>query len=159
MREWTAAFAPESFFDLYAGAGTFGVLAAPRSSKIYCIEENPSNVQALLMNKKEKGLDTLEVIQGRVEKVFPELFGRLKPPRPLVFLDPPRQGLSPALVKYLTQEKGGGALIYVSCDPSTLARDLRPLTASGHWTVESVVPFDMFPRTKHIEVAVFMKAV
>ena len=147
----------ETFFDLYAGAGTFSLLAATSVPKIYCIEENPYSVHALRMNKEEGKLHSLEIICGLVEKVFRPLFEKEKNSKTLVFFDPPRQGLETSAASLFAEETVPDQLIYLSCDPMTQSRDLKIILAKGAYEIASVNPFDMFPRTKHIEVAVHLK--
>jgi len=150
---WIEASQAETFFDLYAGAGTFSLLAAKRVPKITCIEENLYSIHALKMNKEERKLNSLKIIPGSVEKAFRPAFEKEKNNRILVFLDPPRQGMEPALASYFAGEVVPDQLIYLSCDPLTLVRDLRILLAEGCYEFVAIAPFDMFPRTKHIEVA------
>lgn len=76
----------------------------------------------------------------------------------MICLDPPRRGIEPKLAECLSKA-GAVAIVYVSCDPVTLARDLKIILKEGLYAAEKIVPFDMFPRTKHIETAVFLKAV
>ncbi len=157
IARWVERSACHTFFDLYAGVGTFSFLAARSVAKIYCIEENPYSVHALRMNKEERKLKQLKIITGRVEKAFRPVFEKEKNNKTLVFLDPPRQGMEPALAAYFSNDAVPDHLIYVSCDPPTLVRDLKIILANGCYDLETVAPFDMFPRTKHIEAAVLLK--
>ena len=157
ISQWVGQSNGRIFFDLYAGVGTFSFLSANTVQKIYCIEENPYSVHALRMNKEERKLTTMEIIAGRVEKAFPVVFEKEKNTRSLVFMDPPRQGIEQKLASYLSGEGVPDVLIYLSCDPSTLVRDLKIILSKGCYEIETIVPFDMFPRTKHIETAVLLK--
>ena len=159
LSEWIQARPPEVFFDLFAGVGTFSFLCAGTAPKVVCVEESKESVEALRMNREEKKRLGLEIVEGRVENVFPALFEKEKKERNLVLLDPPRQGLSPHLAHFLGDRKDIQTLIYVSCDVPTLARDLKILTSQGRFRVEEAVPFDMFPRTKHIETAVLLTSI
>ena len=153
---WFKQSGSKIFFDLYAGVGTFSFLSAGSADKIYCIEENPYSVHALRMNKEERKFSQIEIIPGRVEKAFPALFEKEKNARSCVFLDPPRQGIEPSLASYFAEQGVPDSLIYLSCDPSTLARDLKIILSKGCYEIKAIAPFDMFPRTKHIETLVFL---
>jgi len=158
VKEWAALIHPKIFFDLYAGVGFFSVLCAPGIDKIFCVEESVASVKALRMNCQERKILQMQIFEGRVEKIFSGLWTQENNNRALVLLDPPRQGLSQTLAKFLSEQRNVAGLIYVSCDPATLARDLKIILDKAHFEVKEVVPFDMFPRTKHIEVAVFLTA-
>lgn len=155
VRSWLEALRPGLFFDLYAGIGTFSFLCAGSIKRVICLEENPFAVAALKMNREESKHPGLETLEGRVERRFEEIWKKEGSSDAAVFLDPPRQGLERELASFLATEVAAKALIYVSCDPATLARDLRVLLG-GRWRLEELVPFDMFPRTKHVEAAALL---
>ena len=158
VKQWVDRAAPDMFFDLYAGVGTFSWLCAGDMPKTFCVEENPFSISALRMNREEKRAVSLEIVPGRVEKVFPALWARAAAKKAVVLMDPPRQGLEKGLAQKMATLEGAGVLIYISCDIPTLARDLKILLSEGHFSVSQVVPFDMFPRTKHIEAAVLLES-
>jgi len=158
VKKWVISADPGIFFDLYAGVGVFSILCGRSARKIVCIEESPESVQALGMNAEEKKIP-LKIVQGRVEKKFQAVWESDGGEASFVVLDPPRQGLAPELASYLAKNPGISSLAYVSCDPVTLARDLKILLSGGFWQVKEAVPFDMFPRTKHLETAVLLTAV
>ena len=157
VKEWVEGASPDMFFDLYAGVGTFSWLCAGKVPKIFCVEENPFSISALRMNREEKKAVSLEIVPGQVEKVFPVLWTRVAATNAVVLMDPPRQGLEKSLAQKMAVLEGARALIYISCDIPTLARDLKILLAGGRFAVSKVIPFDMFPRTKHIEAAVLLE--
>lgn len=146
---------PDEFFDLYAGGGTFSFLAAKRVPEIVCVEESPASLAALKMNRDEKRPTSMEIIAGRVERVFPKRFERSAATKSMIFMDPPRQGLDPALSRFLAT-CGAFSILYLSCDPATLARDLKVILEGGRYRVVEAIPFDMFPRTAHVEVLVVL---
>ncbi len=156
VKHWLAEAAPDAFFDLYAGVGTFTWLCAAGIPRIFCVEESPFSVAALKMNREERKASHVELVEGRVEKAFGPLWERVSAQKAAVLVDPPRQGLEASLAKKLGTLEGAGTLLYISCDIPTLARDLRLILAGGRFDVREVVPFDMFPRTKHIEAAVLL---
>jgi 23S rRNA (uracil1939-C5)-methyltransferase len=156
VKEWVNAAQPQVFFDLYAGVGTFSWLCAKEVLRIFCIEENPFSISALRMNREEKNAKSVEIIPGRVENVFPPLLARVGAKEAVLLMDPPRQGLEKSLAEKIAQLEGAKALIYISCDIPTLARDLKIILSGKRFVLSQVVPLDMFPRTKHIEAAVLL---
>jgi 23S rRNA (uracil1939-C5)-methyltransferase len=129
--------------DAYSGVGTFALLIAPLVRQVIGIEEARSAIRDAMHN----GRDTpnAQFIQGKTEAVLPSLADR---PHAVV-LDPARVGCHPAVLEALLHLRPG-RVIYVSCDPSTLARDLRILVDGGY-SLHEVQPLDMFPQTYHIE--------
>jgi len=149
---------PDYFFDLYAGVGTFSFLSAKKVPHVICIEESPASLQALRMNASEKSRGKMDIVEGSVEKAFPLEFGHERTGKTMLCLDPPRAGLDKSLAHFLARTGGIAAIAYVSCDPATLVRDLKILLADDRYDLKAVIPFDMFPRTKHIEVAALLTA-
>ncbi len=132
--------------DAYCGVGTFAALLATCAGHVIAVEESASAVRDARDNLAALGLSQVEVIQGKTEQVLPQISRQLD----AVVLDPPRQGcMRPALDAIIA--RAISRIVYVSCDPATLARDLAILAASGHYHVISVQPLDMFPQTHHIE--------
>lgn len=152
---WVKQFKPETFIDLYAGVGTFSVLAAHEAKKIICAEDSRHSQPALKMNLDVLGIPH-QILDGSVENVFPDYYSKNKPARPFVFIDPPRVGMVPKTSQFLAAQNSIEALGYLSCHLGSLARDLGVLIKGG-FEVEEALPFDMFPRTKHIEIAVLLK--
>lgn len=141
----------EMVVDAYCGVGAFGVLLAEQADHVIGIEESATaitdareNIKAIDSSSTKSG-HRIELIQGKTEEVLPELEGRLD----AVILDPPRAGCRPVVLETLIDRRPP-KVIYVSCDPYTLARDLRILVDGGFDLIE-VQPVDMFPHTYHIE--------
>lgn len=133
----------EVLVDAYTGVGTFAILLAPHVRKVYAIEESTAAVADARANAE--GIDNLEFLAGKTEEVLSEL-----PETPdVVVLDPPRAGCQPSALEKLTAI-GAPRLVYVSCDPETLARDLKILCAANY-EIDGVQPLDMFPQTHHVE--------
>ena len=133
----------ELLVDAYAGVGTFAILLAPRARKVIAIEESVSAVRDAEFNAQ--GMGGVEFHLGKTEKVLGEMEERPDG----VILDPPRSGCDgkalDAVIRLAPQR-----VVYVSCDPASLARDLKVL-CQGPFRLESVQPVDMFPQTHHVE--------
>jgi 23S rRNA (uracil1939-C5)-methyltransferase len=143
VRERLAPSGGELLVDAYAGVGTFAVLLAPFVRKVIAIEESVSAVEDALVNAQ--GIGNVEFIQGKTEEVLGQLGGVPD----AVVLDPPRTGCHRRALEAL-MELLPRRVVYVSCDPPTLARDLKVL-CQGPFRLEEVQPIDMFPQTYHIE--------
>jgi 23S rRNA (uracil1939-C5)-methyltransferase len=132
--------------ELYSGVGLFTRFLAPHASQLTAIESAPSACFDFAGNLDE--FEHISLYEGAVETILPELVKQIKP-IDLVVLDPPRAGLNArarqALVDLAPQQ-----IIYISCDPSTLARDLKYFSEAGY-SLQSVHAFDMFPQTAHVE--------
>jgi 23S rRNA (uracil1939-C5)-methyltransferase len=137
-------------FDLYSGTGTIAQILAPVAKKVVGVEIIEEAVEAAKENAKRNGLDNCEFIAGDVLKVIDEI--QDKPD--LIVLDPPRDGIHPkALGKII--DFGVDKLVYVSCKPTSLVRDLVVLQERGY-KVEKVCCVDMFPSTANIETCVLL---
>ncbi len=140
--------------DLYCGAGTFAIYFASRGASVVGIEENAAAVTEARGNARlNKVEDRVRFVQGRVEGALANEDGRkaLREAE-IVFLDPPRKGSDEATLAALAQARVP-AIWYLSCNPATLARDLRYL-AGREYGIGLVQPFDMFPQTGHVETLV-----
>ena len=133
----------ETLVDAYAGVGTFSVLLAPLVRRVIAIEESAAAVKDAAVNTL--GVDNLEFRLGRTEEVLDEL----DEAPDAVILDPPRVGCDRKTLDALGR-RPPGRVAYVSCEPSTLARDLQLLVEAG-FRVGRVEPIDMFPQTHHVE--------
>jgi 23S rRNA (uracil1939-C5)-methyltransferase len=156
LAEYVATIKPARFLDLYAGVGTFPLLAARTVPEIYCFEDNPHSVGCLRRNVREMEMPLAGIFAGKVEKTFPRFIVQRPKPGTLVFMDPPRTGIASSLADFLAREDAGENIFYLACDLQILLRDLRHILASGRYKVREVTPFDMFARTKHIEVLVWL---
>ena len=143
------------FIDLYAGVGLFGIALASKAARVVLVEDNPASVELARHNAAHHRLQNAEIVQARVEDVLPELLARQALGECVLFVDPPRGGLKPAAREALARA-GAPALFYLSCHPESLVRDLESLAAGG-WAVRKVVPFDFFPKTRHLETLVLLE--
>ena len=132
--------------DLYCGTGGIGLHLAKRSKTVVGIEQDDEAVVDARKNAVANELDNMKFEAGTVEKLLLEIEGRFD----LIIADPPRAGLHKQVLAALA-ERQAPLLVYVSCNPVTLATDLESLTESGY-TVAAVQPLDMFPQTPHCEV-------
>ena len=133
----------ETVVDAYAGVGTFAVLLAEHAEKMIAVEESDAAVADARVNTA--GIDNVEIVLGKVEDVIDDL--DIVPDA--VVLDPPRAGCQAQVLEAVARWRPG-RVCYVSCDPSSLARDLDIMVRSG-FAVESIEPVDMFPQTYHVE--------
>ena len=129
--------------DAYAGVGTFAVIYADRFERVIAIEESATAIADAEQNVA--GRANVEVVAGKVEHVLPEIASAPD----VVILDPARPGCAPPVLEAILASKPS-TVVYVSCNPSTLARDLRVLV-DGNYQLGPVTPLDMFPHTAHIE--------
>tara|TARA_B100001123_G_scaffold61484_1_gene67109 strand:- start:1768 stop:3606 length:1839 start_codon:yes stop_codon:yes gene_type:complete len=139
----------EVLLDAYAGVGTFAILLAPYASKVIAIEESSAAVADAKVNAENT--HNVEFILGKTEEVL----GDLDSVPDAVVLDPPRAGCQSAAIDSLLRLYPEN-VVYVSCDPDTLARDLKML-CSGAYSIDSIQPLDMFPQTHHVENIVILK--
>ena len=138
----------EVVFDAYCGAGTISLFLSQKAKKVYGVEIVPQAIENAIENAKENKVNNAEFIVGQSEKVIPELIDKgIK--ADVVVVDPPRKGCEKELLEAMAS-MNPKRIVYVSCDPGTLARDLGILEELGYRTLE-VQPVDMFPHTAHVE--------
>ncbi len=146
----------EEVLDLYCGNGTISLFLSSSAKKVIGVEAVEETVQNARRNAEINAVNNCEFIQGETKKVLKDLELDNRTPQ-LVVIDPPRAGLHPRGIKSLLNIKPN-KIIYVSCNPTTLARDLRILCEKDY-ELENVQPVDMFPHSYHIEsVAKLVKA-
>ena len=136
--------------DAYCGVGFFSIELGSLFETVTGLEFDLRAVSAARRNAANRNLPNVEFIAGNVEETWPRTAARFKPGQVSVLLDPPRAGCSPGFVEVLRQY-GPATILYVSCHPATLARDLRAFCLDGRYRVEAVTPLDMFPQTQHLE--------
>lgn len=145
----------EVVFDAYCGTGTITLFLSQKAKKVYGVEIIPQAIENAKENAKANNITNSEFFVGKSEEIIPRLIQDGIRPEVIV-VDPPRKGCDVKLLDSIGKAKPE-RVVYVSCDPSTLARDLKYLEGLGYKTME-VQPVDMFPMTKHVEnVALLVK--
>ncbi|SCG83822.1 putative RNA methyltransferase [Proteiniborus sp. DW1] len=146
----------EVVFDIYCGIGTISLFLAKKAKKVYGIESVSQAVKDAKENARINGIGNVEFHCGNAEDIFPKLYEKgIK--ADVVVVDPPRKGCEPKVIETITKMKPE-KVIYISCNPSTLARDLKMLSENGFKVLECQ-PVDMFPHTVHVECVVLMSRV
>ncbi len=136
----------ETVFDLYCGIGTIGIFAANNAKKVFGIEVIPEAIENAKENAKVNSISNCNFTAGEVEKILPNLVK--KESADVVFIDPPRKGCDRKTLETLLQVEPK-KIVYISCNPATLARDLTILQEK--YEIKLVQPVDMFPYTSHVE--------
>ena len=149
-REYIGDTKDMTVFDLYSGTGTIAQIIAPVAKKVVGVEIVEEAVEAAKVNAGLNGLDNCEFIAGDVLKVIDEIED--KPD--MIILDPPRDGINPKALQKII-DFGVNNLVYISCKPTSLARDLEMLQEHGY-RVEKACAVDMFPNTVHVETVVLL---
>lgn len=138
----------EKVFDLYCGIGTIGICASKKIKKLYGIETIPQAIEDAKRNAMENGIENAEFFVGDVEEKLPEFIKNNKIEVDTIFVDPPRKGCDKIALETLLKIRPK-KICYISCNPATLARDLKILNSK--YEIDEVTPVDMFPFTSHVE--------
>lgn len=146
--EYAGLTGEETVFDAYCGTGTITLFLSQKAKKVYGVEIIEPAIINARENARINNIENAEFFVGKSEEVIPELIEKGIVPEVIV-VDPPRKGCDIKLLEAIGKAKPN-KVVYVSCDPSTLARDLKILEEQGYKT-EEVQPVDMFPMTSHIE--------
>ena len=140
---------PNKLLDLYCGTGTIGIYVSEYANEIIGIDYNESNIKDANKNKELNNLNNIKLICDKVENQI-DNFKDID----MIIVDPPRKGLDSKTKEYLNLIKAKH-LVYISCDPVTFARDLNDL--KGNYDIEYIKPFNMFPKTYHVENVAYLK--
>ena len=148
---------PESrnILDLYCGAGTIGLSMAGSAKSIIGVEIIPEAIADAEFNARNNGIKNAEFICGDATTAANDLKKRKIHPD-TVIVDPPRKGCTPELIATITNDFSPERVVYVSCDPATLARDIKIFGENGYSLIE-YTPVDLFPRTSHVETVAILK--
>jgi tRNA/tmRNA/rRNA uracil-C5-methylase (TrmA/RlmC/RlmD family) len=157
VREFLRASGAKHLADLYCGVGFFGIEAADVVESFVGVEYDQRAIQAARKNAARRKITNGEFIAAKVEEALPQLLQKLSPEQTSVVIDPPRKGCQPEILALL-REMRPLQLIYVSCHPATMARDLNILCGDGVFELVRVQPLDMFPQTQHVECVADLRA-
>lgn len=146
----------ETVFDLYCGIGTIGIFASKNVKKLYGIETVPEAIEDAKQNAKENNLKNAEFFVGDVEKALPKFIKERNILPDVVFIDPPRKGCEKTALDTILQIEPK-KIVYVSCNPATLGRDLKILEEK--YEIKDISICDMFPFTHHIESVVMLEII
>ena len=154
----------ETVWDLYCGIGTISLFLAQKARKVYGVEIIPQAIDDARENARINGIENVEFFVGKAEEVLPGWYQQYavsggdsagnEARADVVIVDPPRKGCDEALLGTIV-EMAPERVVYVSCDPATLARDLKYLCGQGY-VLERVRAVDMFPETVHVETVVLL---
>jgi 23S rRNA (uracil1939-C5)-methyltransferase len=147
----------ETVWDLYCGIGTIGLSLAGDALTVWGIEVSEESVACALENAELNGITNAAFFAGNVGEVVEELLERSGPPE-VVVVDPPRAGLAGKALRRLGRI-GAPRLVYVSCNPTTLASDVKALREEYGYGLQRVTPVDMFPHTPHVECVALLERV
>ena len=139
----------ETVIDSYCGTATISIYVAKQAEKVYGIEVEKSAVRDAKINCELNGISNLKLFTGKAEERLYK-WRRSGEEIHLIIVDPPRRGCSLKVLKGIIKVKPS-KIIYISCNPATLARDLKYLTKDDDYKLKKVLPIDMFPQTGHIE--------
>jgi len=143
--------------DAHCGVGYFGIEVADAVESFTGVELDVPAVKAARANAARRGIANGEFLAGDTDVLLPTLLTKFDPAHTSVLLDPPRVGCRQPTIDVL-RATGPAQVLYVSCHPATLARDLKLLCAEGRFTLRSVTPLDMFPQTQHVECVADLRA-
>ena len=141
----------ETVWDLYCGIGTISLFLARAAGRVYGVEVVPEAIDDARANARINGLDNTEFIVGRAEDVLPRVSENSRPD--VIVVDPPRKGCDVVCLDTMLAA-APERFIYVSCDPATLARDLKYLCENGPYHLSKYACVDMFPNSVHVETVV-----
>jgi tRNA/tmRNA/rRNA uracil-C5-methylase (TrmA/RlmC/RlmD family) len=150
VRDCARSAGTRFLLDIYCGVGFFSIELADSFEGCAGVELDRQAIAAATRNARARSRNNVEFVAGDAQQLLPQLLARFDPKSTTVLLDPPRRGCSPEMLRLL-RTTAPAQLIYVSCHPATMARDLNILCADNVFNLAQVVPLDMFPQTAHVE--------
>lgn len=147
--EFADLFGGETVWDLYCGIGTISSFLAQKAGKVYGVEIIPEAIDDARANAERNGIKNVEFFVGKAEEVLPEQYEKNQVYADVIVVDPPRKGCDSVCLDTILK-MAPKKVVYVSCDSSTLARDVKYLCENGY-EVKRVRPVDMFPMSGHVE--------
>ena len=148
-RDFAGLTGGETVYDLYCGTGTIGLALAPQALTVWGVEISEESVACAIENAELNGITNAAFFAGNVSLALEELHERAGPPD-VVVVDPPRAGLAGKALRRMARLRAP-RIVYVSCNPTTLASDLKVLRDDYGYELRRCRPVDMFPHTPHIE--------
>ena len=140
----------EIVYDLYSGTGTIGISIANYVKKVYGFEISNSSINDAEINAKINNISNIHFFKGDLQNIFRVNLDTEKIEKPdIIIIDPPRAGMHSKTILDIIQKKPD-RIIYISCNPSTQARDVKELK-NNNYQLEKILPLDMFPHTPHVE--------
>ena len=152
--DWADLQDSDTVVDLFAGVGPLTLYLATRAARVFGVEEVPAAVKDARSNARRNGFHNVRFREGASEAVLPSLAAELGGAS-VVTLNPPRKGALPSVLEEIAR-LSPRRIVYVSCNPETLARDLDRLTSFGY-RLSRLRPFDMLPQTDHVEVVALLE--
>ena len=144
----------ETVWDLYCGIGTISLFLAQKAKKVYGVEIIPEAIEDAKKNAQLNHMENVEFFVGKAEDVLPEQYEKNKVYAEVIVVDPPRKGCDETLLNTMIA-MSPKRIVYVSCDPATLARDVKVLCGNGY-EIEKVQVVDQFAHTAHVETVVLL---
>jgi 23S rRNA (uracil1939-C5)-methyltransferase len=154
IREWAGLNGTENVYDLYTGVGTIALFLAPGAKQVTGIEGSAVAIEDAQNNARMNGIENVNFMTGDILETFKPDFLQRKGKADLIVLDPPRSGTLIEIKKTINTS-GAKKVIYLSCNPVSLAFDLKQLTEV--YRVTRIQPFDMLPHTHHLETLVMLE--
>ena len=145
----------ETVWDLYCGIGTISLFLAQKAKKVYGVEIIPEAIEDARKNAQLNHMENVEFFVGKAEDILPKQYEENKVYADVIVVDPPRKGCDETLLNTMIT-MAPKRIVYVSCDPATLARDLKILCGNGY-ELEKVQVVDQFAHTSHVETVVLLK--
>ena len=152
--EYAGLTGKETVWDLYCGIGTISLFLAQKAKMVYGVEIIPQAIEDAERNAGINGIENAQFFVGKAEEVLPEKYEKEGVHADVIVVDPPRKGCDEALIRTMV-EMQPEKIVYVSCDPATLARDLKRICEGGY-EIRRVRGVDMFPETVHVETVVLL---
>lgn len=152
--EFAGLTGKETVWDLYCGIGTISLFLAREAGQVYGVEIVPQAIEDAKNNAAANGIDNARFHVGKAEEVLPGLYEKEGIRAHVIVVDPPRKGCEQAVLETMVKMQPE-RIVYVSCDPATLARDVKYLRESGY-EIKRVKAVDMFPHTVHVETVVLL---
>jgi tRNA/tmRNA/rRNA uracil-C5-methylase (TrmA/RlmC/RlmD family) len=157
IRERVKEAGSRHLLDIYCGVGFFSIELADLVESFVGIELDRMAIKAARQNAAERGLRNGEFVSGAAEEVMAQMLARFSAAQTTVLIDPPRKGCHPGMLEAL-RARQPAQIVYVSCHPATMARDLNILCANSVFSLAQVTPLDMFPQTQHVESVADLRA-